>query len=113
MAVDLNAIRVGEWPTTSVPAIPPQTTARAPRSTLPRRHVAPIARKPWALNGLSERLIVSHYENIYGPAVRSLNATRDELNALDVAAAPACQIRALMRDEAVAACSVALHELYS
>src|SRR5437588_380551 len=37
-----------------------------------RRHIAPIACKPWALNGLSERLIVSHYENAYGTAVRSL-----------------------------------------
>ena len=35
-------------------------------------HVAPIACKPWALNGLSERLIANHYENHYGAAVRSL-----------------------------------------
>ncbi len=51
------------------------------------QHIAPIASKPWALNGLSERLIVSHYENTYGAAVRSLIAIRDELDALDLAAA--------------------------
>ena len=29
------------------------------------QHIAPIPCRPWALNGLSERLIVSHYENNY------------------------------------------------
>ncbi len=76
------------------------------------QHIAPIACKPWALNGLSERLIVSHYENTYGAAVRSLNAIRGELDALDLAAAPGYQIRALKREELVAMGSVALHELY-
>ena len=89
MSVNLNATGVGEWPIASAPAIAHQTALRTPRSTLPRRHIAPIACKPWALGGLSERLIVSHYEDIYGTAVRSLNATRDELNVLDLAAAPA------------------------
>ena len=77
-----------------------------------RRHIAPIACKPWALNGLSERLIVSHYENAYGTAVRSLNAIRDELNALDLAAVPGYRLRALKQEELAAAGSVALHELY-
>lgn len=62
-------------------------------------HVAPIACKPWALNGLSERLIASHYENHYGAAVRSLNAIRDEINGLDPASAPAYQVLALKREE--------------
>jgi Fe-Mn family superoxide dismutase len=112
MSVNLNATEVSKWPTAPAPAIAQQATPRPPRSTLPRRHIAPIACKPWALGGLSERLIVSHYEDIYGTAVRSLNATRDELNVLDLAAAPAYQIRALKRDELAAACSVTLHELY-
>jgi Fe-Mn family superoxide dismutase len=76
------------------------------------QHIAPIACKPWALNGLSERLIASHYENNYGAAVRSLNAVRDALSALDLAAAPGYQIRALKQEELVAMSSVALHELY-
>ena len=45
--------------------------------------VTPIPVRPWTLNGLSERLIVSHYENIYGAAVRTLNAVRAELQTLD------------------------------
>jgi len=49
------------------------------------QHIAPIPCKPWALNGLSDRLIVSHYENNYGPAVRSLNAIRARLATIDLA----------------------------
>jgi Fe-Mn family superoxide dismutase len=64
------------------------------------------------LNGLSERLIVSHYENNYGTAVRSLNAIRDDLAALDIATAPGHLIRALKREELTAMGSVTLHELY-
>jgi Fe-Mn family superoxide dismutase len=77
-----------------------------------RQHIAPIPCRPWMLNGISERMIVSHYENNYGSAVRSLNTFRDELNALDLATAPGHRIRALKRDELIAMGSVALHELY-
>jgi Fe-Mn family superoxide dismutase len=72
--------------------------------------ITPIPVRPWTLNGLSERLIVSHYENDYGAAVRTLNAVRDELAALD--GAPAHRVRALKREELVAQGSVVLHELY-
>jgi len=73
--------------------------------------VAPIAVRPWTLNGMSERLIVSHYENDYGGAVRTVNAVRRELAALD-AGAPGYRLRALKREELSAANAVALHELY-
>jgi Fe-Mn family superoxide dismutase len=73
--------------------------------------VAPIAVRPWTLNGMSEHLIVSHYENNYGGGVRTLNAVRAELAALD-ARAPGYRVRALKREELAAANSVALHELY-
>ena len=75
-------------------------------------HIAPIPCKPWTLNGLPDRLIVSHYENIYGAAVRSLNAVRDQLAATDLSAAPGHEIRALKQEELTAVGSVALHELY-
>ena len=76
-----------------------------------KKDIAPIAVRPWILNGLSERLIVSHYENNYGGAVRTLNAVRQELAALD-ASAPAYRLRALKREELLAMNSVTLHELY-
>jgi len=76
-----------------------------------RQEITPIPVRPWTLNGLSERLIVSHYEHNYGAAVRTLNAVRAELAALD-AGAPGYRIRALKQEELVAMGSVALHELY-
>jgi len=74
--------------------------------------IAPIPIRPWMLNGLSERLMVSHYENDYGIAVRTLNAVRDEISGLDLAAAPGYRVRALKHEEHAAMSSVALHELY-
>ena len=35
-----------------------------------RYQLKPIFCRPWLLNGLSTRLIESHYENIYGGALR-------------------------------------------
>jgi len=74
--------------------------------------ILPIPRKPYALSWLPERLIVSHYENDYGSAVRSLNAVRDRLATLDPDATPGAEIRALKREELSAMGSVILHELY-
>jgi Fe-Mn family superoxide dismutase len=74
--------------------------------------IAPIACRPWMLNGLSERMIVSHYENNYGAAVRLLNAVRGELRELCRAGVSGGLIKALRREELAAMDSVALHELY-
>jgi superoxide dismutase, Fe-Mn family len=76
-----------------------------------QQEITPIAVRPWTLNGISERMIVSHYENNYGGAVRTLNAVRSELAALD-AGAPGYRRRALKREELIAMGSVTLHELY-
>jgi Fe-Mn family superoxide dismutase len=76
-----------------------------------RQEVTPIPVRPWTLNGLSERLIVSPYENNYGAAVRTLNAVRGELAGLE-AGAPGYRLRALKREELIAMGSVTLHELY-
>lgn len=73
--------------------------------------IAPIPVRPWTLNGISERLVVAHYESIYGGAVRTLNALRHELADLQVQL-PAHHIRVLKREELAAGNSVVLHELY-
>ncbi len=75
------------------------------------QEIAPISCRPWTLNGISDRLIVSHYENYYGTAVRTLTAVRRELAALD-AGTPAYRIRDLKREELIAMGSTVLHELY-
>jgi Fe-Mn family superoxide dismutase len=64
------------------------------------------------MNGLSERLLVSHYVNQYGGAVRKLNAIRARLAALDRTRASASEINSLKREELIAAQSVVLHEIY-
>jgi superoxide dismutase, Fe-Mn family len=75
-----------------------------------QQEIAPIAVRASTLTGISERMIVSHYENNYGNAVRTLNAVRRELAALD--AGTPYRLRALKREELSLMGSVALHELY-
>jgi Fe-Mn family superoxide dismutase len=74
--------------------------------------IRPLLLKPQWMNGLSERLLVSHYENNYGGALRRLNAIRARLAALDWARAPTFEINGLKREELIAAGSVILHEIY-
>ena len=75
------------------------------------QEIAPIAVRPSTLSGLSEQMVVSHYENTYGSAVRTLNAVRRELAALD-AATPPYRLHGLKGEELPLMGSVALHELY-
>jgi Fe-Mn family superoxide dismutase len=68
--------------------------------------------RPWTLNGLSLKLIESHYENNYGGALRRLNAISEQLEALDLANTPGHVLNGLKREELVALNSTLLHELY-
>jgi superoxide dismutase, Fe-Mn family len=72
----------------------------------------PLACDPGKLKGLSEKLIVSHYENNYGGAVKRLNAITEQLQALDFSKAPVFTINGLKREELIASNSMILHELY-
>ncbi|HJX18974.1 MAG TPA: Fe-Mn family superoxide dismutase [Acidiferrobacterales bacterium] len=72
----------------------------------------PLACDPAKLKGLSEKLIVSHYENNYGGAVKRLNAITEQLQALDFSKAPVFTINGLKREELIATNSMILHELY-
>jgi hypothetical protein len=74
--------------------------------------IRPLLLKPQWMNGLSERLLVSHYENNYGGALRRLNAIRAGIASLDWARTPAFEINGLKREELIAAGSVILHEIY-
>jgi len=88
-------------------SVPPRQFA-ASRTVL----VRPLLLKPQWMNGLSERLLVSHYENNYGGALRRLNAIRERLATLNWARAPVFEINGLKREELIAAGSVVLHEIY-
>ncbi len=72
----------------------------------------PLSFSPDTLTGLSERLIVSHYENNYGGAVKRLNAITEQLRSLDYATAPIYVINGLKREELIASNSMILHEVY-
>jgi Fe-Mn family superoxide dismutase len=61
---------------------------------------------------MSERLIVSHYQNNYGGTVQRLNAIAEQLAHLDFATAPIFVINGLKREELIATNSMILHELF-
>src|SRR5258706_12067975 len=72
----------------------------------------PLYCRPWTLNGISARLIESHYENNYGSAVNRLNAITEQLAALDLSTASPHTIGQLKRDQIQLLNSTLLHELY-
>jgi Fe-Mn family superoxide dismutase len=72
----------------------------------------PLSCDPARVKGLSEKLIVSHYENNYGGAVKRLNVIAVQLSQLDFATAPVFVVNGLKREELVATNSMILHELY-
>jgi len=75
-------------------------------------NVRPLSCDPKKLKGLSEKLIVSHWENNYGGAVKRLNAITAQLASVDFATAPVFVINGLKREELIATNSMILHELY-
>jgi Fe-Mn family superoxide dismutase len=77
-----------------------------------RYQVKQIHCRPWTLNGLSIKLIESHYENNYGGALRRLNAISEQLQSLDFEKTPGHVLNGLKREELVALNSTLLHELY-
>ena len=72
----------------------------------------PLSCDPAKIKGMSERLIVSHYENNYGGAVKRLNLIEEKFAELDVANAPGFLINGLKREQLVAMNSMILHELF-
>jgi Fe-Mn family superoxide dismutase len=72
----------------------------------------PLGCDPARIKGMSERLIVSHYENNYGGAVKRLNAIEEKLAELDYAAAPVFVVNGLKREQLIAMNSMILHELF-
>ena len=72
----------------------------------------PLGCDPARIKGMSERLIVSHYENNYSGAVKRLNSIEDQLAGLDYASAPNFLINGLKREQLIAMNSMILHELF-
>lgn len=72
----------------------------------------PLGCDPARIKGMSEKLIVSHYENNYGGAVKRLNLIEEQLAELDFNAAPGFVINGLKREQLIATNSMILHELF-
>ena len=68
----------------------------------------PLSCDPARIKGMSERLILSHYESNYGGAVKRLNAIEEKLAELDYAKAPGFLINGLKREQLVAMNSTGL-----
>jgi superoxide dismutase, Fe-Mn family len=72
----------------------------------------PLTCDPARIKGMSEKLLVSHYENNYGGAVNRLNAITAQLAELDFEKTPGFVINGLKREELIASNSMILHELF-
>jgi superoxide dismutase, Fe-Mn family len=72
----------------------------------------PMPFDPKSITGISEKVLISHYENNYVGAVKRLNAIGTQLAELDFANAANFVINGLKREELIAANSMILHEIY-
>ena len=72
----------------------------------------PLACDPARVKGMSERLIIRHYENNYGGAVKRLNSIEDQLTSLDFNATPNFVVNGLKREQLIATNSMILHEVF-
>jgi superoxide dismutase, Fe-Mn family len=72
--------------------------------------IKPLPFDPSRVKGMSEKLLVSHYENNYSGAVKRLNAIGAQLASIDYATAPTFLVNGLKREELIAANSMILHE---
>lgn len=94
---------------TSATAAQAAATAAAADTT----GLRPLSFDPAKLNGLSERLIRSHWENNYGGSVRTLAAVRKQLaDAMAKRDTPAWLYNDMKREHLMRTGSVVYHELY-
>jgi superoxide dismutase, Fe-Mn family len=88
-----------------------QTTAQ-PGAKPMVYEIKPFSLDPKSVKGISEKILISHYENNYVGAVKRLTAIAAQLAELDYSKAPGFLINGLKREELVAMNSMILHEAY-
>jgi superoxide dismutase, Fe-Mn family len=74
--------------------------------------IKPLSCDPNRIRGMSERMIISHYENNYGGAVKRLNLIDETLAELDYASEPGFLVNGLKREQLIATNSMILHEVF-
>jgi superoxide dismutase, Fe-Mn family len=72
----------------------------------------PLSCDPARVKGMSERLIISQYENNYGGAVKRLNLIDEQLTQVEFDKAAGFLINGLKREQLIAMNSMILHELF-
>ncbi|MBL0184907.1 MAG: Fe-Mn family superoxide dismutase [Candidatus Obscuribacter sp.] len=84
-----------------------------PLSKVPsaKYEVKPLPFNPAKLQGISEKLIVSHHDKNYAGAVKRLSSIEEKIAQLPVHAAP-FQMGSLKREALIATNSMILHEYY-
>jgi Fe-Mn family superoxide dismutase len=99
-------------PNTTTTAQQPGVSAMPSPSALSGTHtVIPLPFKATALNGISEKMIVSHHDNNYAGAVKNLNKVEQELTRIN-ADTPPFVVAGLRQSELTFRNSKTLHEAY-
>jgi len=103
-ALDANAAEPTSEPSSTIKLTSSFTTVHEPK---------PLPFNPAKLDGISEKLIRSHWENNYTGAVKALNTVKQRLvTALDDANTPPYVYNDLKREHLLRNGSVVLHEYY-
>jgi Fe-Mn family superoxide dismutase len=95
---------------TERPAVAQATPSTAPKPVT--YEIKPFSLNPKSIKGISEKVLVSHYQNNYVGAVKRLNAIGIQLAELDFAKAPNFVVNGLKREQLIATNSMILHEVY-
>jgi Fe-Mn family superoxide dismutase len=95
---------------TERPAVAQATPSTAPKPAT--YEIKPFSLNPKSIKGISEKVLVSHYQNNYVGAVKRLNAIGIQLAELDFAKAPNFVVNGLKREQLIATNSMILHEVY-
>jgi Fe-Mn family superoxide dismutase len=98
-------------PTNPVAPQPGVSNMPSPPALAGAHAALPLPFKPTALNGISERMIVSHHDNNYGGAVKNLNRVEQELSRIN-ADTPPFVVAGLRQSELTFRNSKTLHEAY-
>jgi superoxide dismutase, Fe-Mn family len=111
--IGLSSLGLATAGAASVAHAQPQTLLQIPNAFSVELTIKPLAFEPNKLDGISERIIVSHWENNYAGSVRALNVIKKRLSAaLLEEGLPAFVYNDLKREHLLRTGSVVLHELY-
>ncbi len=102
----LRASSAGAVALTALIIAPAHGQTRAPYT------MKPLPFDPQKIKGMSEKILISHYENNYGGAVKRLNSIADQLASLNFDTAPGFVINGLKREELIATNSMILHDVF-